>query len=206
MPLYDASGNEIAGAMTADEVTAKVAEATSAAKAESEQAVQALQTDLQAAKELLDDTTAKMANMTDKEKNDAKMGQIVRQQEKTIKDLETRMDASVKGVIDTVTARTREQVIKSLADDDADMEAKIRVQYDRLIKLETTVDDAVIARVAADAYRLSAETVKPSVLNRVISSKPSGAIPRSDSTVDPQLAEAGASFGLSEEDIKKYRK
>lgn len=204
MPLFDAQGKEIPGALTADEVTAKVAEATTAAKAESETARQALETDLAAAKTLLDETTKSMAGMTDRQKNEANMGQIVRQQEKTIADLSGKIDSVKAEMMGTVTARARESIIQALADGDSDLEAKIKVQYERLIKLEPTVDDATITRVAADAYRLSAEQVKPSVLNRVISSKPSGAIPRSDSTVDPQLAEAGASFGLTEDDIKKF--
>lgn len=204
MPLYDASGTEIPGAMTADEVSAKVTEATDAAKAEAETARQALETDLTAAVKLYEDTKNQMAGMSDKQKNEANMGQIVRQQEKTIADLNGKIESAVKGVLDTVTARTRETMIKSLADGDADMEAKIKVQYERLIKLEATIDDATIAKVAADAYRLSTENVKPSVLNRVISSKPSGAIPRSDSTVDPQLVEAGAAFGLTEANIKEF--
>jgi hypothetical protein len=204
--LYDATGIEIPGAMTAEEVQAKVGEATTAAKAEAETARQALETDLTAAKELLEKTTTQMAGMSDKEKNEARASQIVRQQEKLIKDLEAKIDSVKTEVMGTVTARTRETVIKSLADGDSELEAKIQIQYDRLIKLEPTVDDITIAKVATDAYKLAAESVKPSVLNRVISSKPTGSIPRSDSSVDPQLTEAGAAFGLSEEDIKKYRK
>lgn len=206
MPLYDATGKEIPGAMTADEVSAKVTEATDAAKAEAETARQALETEAAAAKTLLDETNAKLAGMSDKDKNFSAVRKLADDQAKTIADLNSKIDSAVKGVLDTVTARTREAMIKSLADGDADLEAKIKVQYERLIKLEPTIDDATIAKVAADAYRLSTENVKPSVLNRVISSKPSGAIPRGDSTVAPELAEAGAAFGLTPEDIKKYSK
>lgn len=202
--LYDAQGNEIQGALTAEEASAKVAEATTAAKAESEQAVQALQTDLTAAKTLLEETTTKMQGLSDKDKNFGTLRKVAEDQAKTITDLNAKIDSVKNEVLGTVTARTRESLIVALSDGDKDLEAKIRVRYDQLIKLETVIDDATIQRVAADAYKLAAEQIKPSVLNRVISSKPTGGVPRSDSSIDPQLAEAGASFGLSEEDIKKY--
>lgn len=206
MPLYDATGNEIPGAMTAEEVQARVGEATTAAKAEAEIARQQLETEATAAKKLLEETNAKLAGMSDKDKNFANVRKLADDQAKIISDLNGKIDSVKSEILGSVTARTREAMIKSLADGDADMEAKIKVQYERLIKLEPTIDDDTIARVAADAYRLSTENVKPSVLNRVISSKPSGAIPKGDSTVDPQLVEAGAAFGLTEANIKEFGK
>lgn len=193
MPMYDAVGNEIAGAMSAEEVEAKVAEATTA-----------ITTELADAKTRLEATTKQLEGLSDKDKNFGTLRQLADTQAKTIAELSGKIDSVKTEVLNSVTAKTREDLIRSLADGDADVEAKIRVQYERLIKLEPSIDDATIAKVAADAYRLSVETVKPSVLNRVISGKPMGGPATEDRSIPQEVLDAAPAFGLTPEDIKKH--
>jgi chromosome segregation ATPase len=204
MALYDAQGQEIPGSMTADEVQAKIAESVEAVKAEAETAQQALQSELEEAKAQLEENTKAIATSGEKDKNLSSLRRLNDDLTKKIGELEGKIDQSVKGVTDMVTSKTRDNIISTLAQGDKDVEAKMKIQYERLIKLEEKVDDETIAKVAADAYRLSVDNPQPSVIGRVVQNKPSGGVATGDTTIDPQVLEAGAAFGLSAEDIKKY--
>jgi len=205
MALYDAQGNEIPGSMTAEEVQAKIAEATSAVKQEEEQARQELQAKVEEAQAALEETNKRLEGLDDKDKNFSELRKLAESQGKELKSLREGLDSKItSNVTQIVLNKAKEEVISKLSDGDKDLEAKIKLQYDRLIKTEENIDDTIIAKVAAEAYKLSVDTVQPSVLNRVASGKPLGGVAKGDSTLDPQVVEAGKAFGLSEDDIKKY--
>ena len=205
MALFDAQGNEIPGSMTAEEVQETIAEATNAVKQEEAAARQALQIKVEETEAVLEETNKKLNGLDDKDKNFSQLRKLAEDQGKELKSLRDGLDSKItSNVTQIVLNKAREEVITKLSDGDKDLEAKIKIQYDRLIKTEENIDDTVIAKVAAEAYKLSVDTVQTSVLNRVASGKPLGGVATGDSTVDPQVLEAGKAFGLSEEDIKKY--
>jgi len=192
--------------MTAEEVQAKIAEATQAVKSEEEKARADLEADLNDAKAKLTEQEKSLEGMNDKDENFKATRQLIDSLQNKVKDLEQKSTTTDQVINARLTERTRDDVIRKLSDNDRDLEAKLKIQYDRLIKTEEKVDDDVIARVAAEAYKLSVDTPQPSVINRVMSNKPAGGPATSESTVDPEVLSAAAAFGLTEADIKTYGK
>jgi hypothetical protein len=203
--LYDAQGNELPGAKTAEEVQADITAATEAIKQAAETEKSALQTQLEETKAALEANAARLAAASNKDQNFNALRDENKKLTDTIKSLDDKIANVTKSVGEQLASKTKDDVIAKLSGNDADLAAKIRVNYERLMKLETAVTDEIITKVAAEAYKLSVDVPQPNVLRSIGSSKPQGGPANVENdNLDPAVVEAGRAFGLSAEDIKKF--
>lgn len=186
--MKDAQGNDIPGSFTEAEVQAKVAEATAAAKKESEAAVTAAQTEVTTLKQKLD-------GLSDKDKN--------------FGELRTQLEAATKRLGDLENATTgshRTGVIAKLAGSDAELKKKIEHHYNETLKsMPATTPEEISARAEA-AFKLSADITQPDPFKSIRAAGISGGASPGASPVEisPELREGAKLFGITDKDLEKH--
>lgn len=202
MPLYDAQGKEIAGAMTAEEANVKIQEAAASAKAAAEQQAAKLQTELETAQKEAADLKGKMEGLNDTDKNFVAIRTQLNDANEKVKNLEGKItEVATRGSTDS-----RDRMISTLAKGDAELEKKLKFNYEHLSLPETTEAERQ-AKIEL-AYKMSVDHVTPDGLKGIRSMVGGGAPPSSgtNQSVTPELVEAGKKFGISEDDLKKHLK
>lgn len=129
--------------------------------------------------------------------------------EKKVADLLAEVDEKIgvakKEVLESVLKDHYNETLKGLTGDDAELQKKIELQYNRLTDPASTKEE--VARKLRDAWVLATQVEGPGALNSLsVSSANLSRIPMqsSDKKLTPEEKELGSKFGLSDEDLKKY--
>jgi chromosome segregation ATPase len=202
--LYDEDGNPVE-ALTKEESDAAVEKAAEDAKAEAAKEAEPKIKELEAELAKANDKAKNIQGLRDKT-------EIQKEQEgelqKKIADLEHKVDeekgSGVKAFLETI----KDDGIKSLAGKDADLEKKIRENYE-VLNIPTATKEQVNDRIRR-AYLLSVEGVSPADRAMGATHAPAGpGRPLSHAggaeDISPELQQfASSRFGVSEEDMKKF--
>jgi uncharacterized secreted protein with C-terminal beta-propeller domain len=197
--LYDEEGNPVE-ALTAEEVEAKVQEATEAAKTE--------------VNDQLVEKEAELEKLRSKETNFANLRTKTEKQTEQESELQKRI-AEMEGKIEEAKGAgaqvfldsVKDKSIEGLADGDEVLQAKIEEQYE-VLNLPTATEAQINERVRR-AYLLASEGQVVGNTLRGSMTPPQGSgrsltPQRNDAAPSADLAEFGRRFGLSDDDWKTH--
>ena len=204
--MKDAQGNDIPGSFTQEEVDAKVAEATQAANAASEEAKKDLEVQLESTQIALQDIEIKLAGMDDKDKNFAALKAQKEALESQTKGLDDKIKIAIAAAVAPLLDDTHNETLDKLSGGNEDLKKKIEHEFNIYYKDKSATKKSMVENLIK-AYKSVAEDISPSVLNSVVSSKPKSPADTKlnlQGEPDPELVEAGKMFNITSADIKKH--
>lgn len=189
--LFDADGNEIAGAMTAEEV-------------------KAIQDKAEAAEKEIGDIKEKLSKLENKDMNFKKMRDMTQEELNKLSSKEVelikrqeKMEEEQRSFVETQIRSYKDESLAVLAGDDEELHKKVLFHYDRI--KDEAVSKQDIQRKMRDAYRLAKSDSNTSDPFATIHNY-SGTAPKAgkEEGIKGDLKDLASKFGLSDADIKKY--
>lgn len=194
--LYDAEGNLIQGALTADEV-------------------KAIQDKAEAAARELEDAKSKLSKLESKEFNFKKLRDLTEEERKKLSTKEIELmqrqedlENKTKGFVESQITAFKDEALATLAGDNEELRKKTLFHFDRIKDEATNRDD--IRRKMRDAYRLAQSDLSTSADPFAAAVGYSGGqaptAKASTGEFNSDQKDLARKLGLSEDDLKKYNR